>query len=342
MDTKLASIKWGISSRRVRVLCANNQIPGAVLKGKSWIIPDDAEKPIDGRTVLKDLNLKQNSKYNSRDLSWIIRRHVIEMCKEGQSSHISSNMSQIDFLTALYNNVLNLNPSNPKDENRDYFIMSKGHASASLYALLAEIGFMPTADLITFDQNYSYLPGHVSKLCPGVEFSSGSLGHGLGYASGIAYALKRDHKSNKVFVLLGDGECDEGSIYEALNIASMFKLDNLYVLVDVNKMSAMGYTKDIIDLEPLDEKFKAFRFDTYRVDGHNQNRFLKALFEAFEIKDKPHVIICDTIKGWPIKRMEDDILWHYRFPHVETGEYKEILDELNKYKPEGVKDPYEK
>lgn len=279
--------------------------------------------------------------YSTEQLSWVIRRHVLEMISVSHSSHIGSSLSEVEILSILYNEFLNFDSKNINDPDRDYFILSKGHASAALYAVLAEFGFFPVEDLLTFDQDNSKLSGHVTTKVPGIEISTGSLGHGLGVASGLAYSLKKNNKNNKVYVLLGDGECDEGSIYEALNLSSQLKLDNLVILVDINKMSALGFTKNIVNLEPLTEKFTSFNIDTYRVDGNNLNELRGALMSIDFNNEKPHAILCDTVKGKGISFMENDILWHYRFPHQDNDEYSNSLKELKSIQPKGVKDPYE-
>ena len=280
-------------------------------------------------------------KYTPLELSWLIRRHVIEMAHLSGGSHIASALSCADVLTVLYSDILYIDPTNTSLESRDYFVMSKGHAGSALYAALAETGFFDTEVLKTHYQNGSILSGHVShKTVPGVEVSTGSLGHGLSYAVGMAYALKKDKKPNRVFCLVGDGECQEGAVWEAINLAQQLKLDNLIVLVDYNKMQAMGMVDDIISLEPFLEKFKSFNCDAYQIDGHNHDLIASTINDCLKQNNKPHVIICDTIKGKGVGFMEMDLLWHYRYPH-DGEEYENAIKEISKTKPEGLKDPYE-
>lgn len=280
-------------------------------------------------------------KYTPLELAWLIRRHVIEMAHLSGGSHVASALSCADVLAVLYSDILNIDPSNTSLESRDYFVMSKGHAGSALYAALAETGFFDTKVLKTHYQNGSILSGHVShKTVPGVEVSTGSLGHGLSYAVGMAYALKKDKKTNRVFCLVGDGECQEGAVWEALNLAQQLKLDNLIVLVDYNKMQAMGMVDEIISLEPFLEKFKAFNCDAYQIDGHNIELIESAIKDCLKQNNKPHVIICDTIKGKGVDFMEMNLLWHYRYPH-DGEEYENAVKEINKSRPKELKDPYE-
>ena len=275
------------------------------------------------------------------ELAWLIRRHAVEMTHISGGSHLASILSSAEIIATLYTNILKYESFNPNFEGRDYFVLSKGHAGAGLYAALSEVGFFDKKILLTHYQNGSILSGHVShKTVPGVDVSTGSLGHGLSYSVGIAYSLKKDNKPNRVFCLLGDGECQEGSGYEAMILASQLKLNNLYVLVDYNKMQAMGFVDDIVSLNPIFDKFVSFGFETFDVDGNDCDEILKA-FNRCNSKEKPHVIICNTVKGKGISFMENDILWHYRYPHS-GKEYDDALAELEKQRPSGVIDPYKK
>lgn len=275
------------------------------------------------------------------ELAWLIRRHAVEMTHLSGGSHLASILSSAEIIATLYTDILNYSSKNPKFEKRDYFVLSKGHAGAGLYAALAEVGFFDRSVLLTHYQNGSILSGHVShKTVPGVDVSTGSLGHGLSYSVGMAFALKKDKKSNRVFCLLGDGECQEGSVYEALILASQLKLDNLFILIDYNKMQAMGFIDDIISLSPLYDRLVSFGLDVHEVDGHNCAEIGKAIYSC-NVENKPHVIICNTIKGKGISFMEMNLLWHYRFPH-DGYEYDTAVDELRKQKPNSVIDPYGK
>ena len=279
-------------------------------------------------------------KYNSHELSWLIRRHAIEMAYLSHGSHIGSVLSCADILAVLYCDVLNVYPEDPNNKNRDYFIMSKGHAGSGLYAALAECGFFDTKILKTHYQNGSILSGHVShKTVPGVDASSGSLGHGLSYAVGISYGLKKDHKKNRVFCLLGDGECQEGSVYEAIGLARQLSLSNLYIIIDYNKMQAMGFLSEIVGLEPIQERYSAMGCEVKRINGHSHKEILDGINSFNE--NRPHMLICDTINGKGISFMENELLWHYRFPH-DGQEYNQSVKELLLKKPKTIQDPYHK
>ena len=276
---------------------------------------------------------------NSKELAWKIRRHGIEMTHLSGGSHIGAILSVADIIAVLYSDVLNFDPKNPKWENRDRFILSKGHAGASIYAALAENGFFPVSELKTHYQNGSRLSGHVSHYVPGVDFSTGSLGHGLSAAAGMAYALKKDGKTARAFVCLGDGECNEGSVFEAALFANHFRLNNLVAIVDHNRMQSLDYNENTLEIENLALKWKAFGWNVLEIDG-NDHEALRAAFKKIENeKNKPSVIIANTIKGKGVSFMEIDILWHYRFPHA-GFEYDTAVTELHKVKPEGVEDVY--
>ena len=280
---------------------------------------------------------------NSEQLAWKIRRHGIEMTHLSGGSHIGAILSVADIIAVLYSGVMNIDPKNPKKMDRDRFILSKGHAGASIYAALAENGFFEVEELKTHYQNGSRLSGHVSHHLPGVDFSTGSLGHGLSAGVGMAYAAKKDGKSHKVYVVLGDGECDEGSVWEAALFANHFRLNHLVAIVDHNHMQSMDFQENTLEIENFGEKWKAFGWNVIEVDG-NSHEELNVAFEqeeklSKEEAHKPTVIIANTIKGCGVSFMQNDILWHYRFPH-EGWEYDCAVAELHKCKPEGVEDPY--
>ncbi|MDO4847447.1 MAG: transketolase [Clostridiaceae bacterium] len=278
----------------------------------------------------------------SEQLAWLIRRHGIEMTHLSGGSHIGSILSVADIMAVLYNDVAKINPENPKDPARDRIILSKGHAGASVYAALAEKGFFDTEELKTHYQNGSRLSGHVShKGVPGVEFSTGSLGHGLPVGAGMAMAAKKDNKSHSVFVILGDGECDEGSVWEAALVAHHYGLDNLIAIIDHNKMQSLDFCENTIKLSPFADKWKAFGWNVIDIDGHDHDALRSAMLSAKENKGNPTVIIANTVKGKGISFMENDILWHYRFPH-DGEEYDGALKELHDAMPEGISDPYTK
>lgn len=280
---------------------------------------------------------------NSEELAWKIRRHGIEMTHLSGGSHIGAILSVADIIAVLYSGVMNIDPKNPKKMDRDRFILSKGHAGASIYAALAENGFFEVEELKTHYQNGSRLSGHVSHHLPGVDFSTGSLGHGLSAGVGMAYAAKKDGKSHKVYVVLGDGECDEGSVWEAALFANHFRLNNLVAIVDHNHMQSMDFQENALEIENFGEKWEAFGWNVIEVDGNSHEELNVAFEQAEKLSKeeahKPTVIIANTIKGCGVSFMQNDILWHYRFPH-EGWEYDCAVAELHKCKPEGVEDPY--
>lgn len=280
---------------------------------------------------------------NSEQLAWLIRRHAVEMTHLSGGSHISSILSVADIVAVLYTDVVNFNSQDPKWDERDRFILSKGHAGASLYAALAENGFFPVEELKSHYQNGSRLSGHVSHHLPGVDFSTGSLGHGLPAGVGMAYALKKDRKSQKVYVVLGDGECNEGSVWEAAMFANHFRLNNLVVIVDHNHMQSLDFNENTLELEHFADKWKAFGWNVIEINGNDHNELKSAFIKIYELaKSKSHrptVIIANTIKGYGISFMQNDILWHYRFPHA-GWEYDCAVSELFNNRPIGVEDPY--
>ncbi len=284
-----------------------------------------------------------NSKWTSEQLAWQIRRHGVEMTHLSGGSHLGAILSVADIVATLYTDVLHYDPKNPKWEERDRFILSKGHAGASIYAALAESGFFPVEELKTHYQNGSRLSGHVSHHLPGVDFSTGSLGHGLGAAAGIAYALKKDGRKERSFVVLGDGECNEGSVWEAALFANHFRLNNLCAIVDHNHMQSLDFNENTLEIEDFASKWKAFGWNVIEINGNNH----KELKDAFKLlaqlseqePHKPTVIVANTVKGYGIPFMQNDILWHYRFPH-DGWEYDCAVTELHKNKPEGCLDPY--
>ncbi len=277
----------------------------------------------------------------SEQLAWLIRRHGIEMTHISHGSHIGSILSVADVVAVLYNDVANITPENLKDDNRDRIVLSKGHAGAAIYAALAEKGFFPVEELKTHYADGSRLSGHVShKGIPGVEISTGSLGHGACMACGIALNAKIEKKPYYTYAIVGDGECDEGSIWEMALFANHFKLNQFVVIVDHNKMQSLDFCENTLALSPFAEKWKAFGWNVYDIDGHNHDEIRNALNDAKKSQDKPTVIIANTVKGKGVSFMESDILWHYRFPH-EGEEYDGALEELHAAMPDGVVDPYE-
>lgn len=275
---------------------------------------------------------------NSEQLAWKIRRHGVEMTHLSGGSHLGAILSVADIMAVLYTDVLRVDPKNPDDENRDRFILSKGHAGAAVYAALAESGFFDVAELVTHYQNGSRLSGHVSHYVPGVDLSTGSLGHGLSVGVGMAYAGLKSHKDYNVYVVLGDGECDEGSVWEAALFANHFGVKNITAIVDHNKMQSMDFCDKTLDLGDFEAKWESFGWNVVSIDGNNHDEIKLAFAKQFD-NNKPKVIIANTVKGYGIPFMENDILWHYRFPH-DGWEYDLAVNELHKIKPEGAEDIY--
>jgi transketolase len=261
-----------------------------------------------------------------RQLANKIRLHVLNMTHAARSSHIGSSFSNAEILAVLYKNILRVVPDKPDDPARDRFVMSKGHACAGLYAVLAESGFFPVEWLKSFYVNGARLAGHATKGIPGIEVSTGSLGHGLPIAAGMAYAGKKSASPYRVFAMLSDGECDEGSNWEAALFAGHHRLDNLTVIVDYNKIQSLGHVKDVLDLEPLADKWSAFRWETREIDGHDLGAIDAALKRLPFAAGKPSCLIAHTVKGKGVSFMEDKLLWHYRTPQDE--EYESALKEL--------------
>ena len=260
----------------------------------------------------------------------VLRSDILKMIHNAKSGHPGGALSCVDMLAVLYKKVLNVPVEWDKDINfnqRDRFILSKGHASTALYAVLAHLGFFPTNMLMSFRMLGSKLQGHPSSRAglPGIEVSTGSLGQGLSIAVGLALALRLDKNPAKVFVLLGDGEMQEGSVWESLMNASNQKLDNLVVIVDKNNLQIDGSTCDIKSLEPLDEKLKAFGFEVYEIDGHDYEQIEQTMLEA-KNSNKLCAIIANTIKGKGVSFMENTASWHGKAPNDE--QLKNALEEL--------------
>ena len=264
------------------------------------------------------------SDIKTQELARKVRIHAVKMVNKGGSSHIGSVLSIVDILAVLYGRVMQYRSNEPKWVNRDRFILSKGHAGAGVYAVLAECGFFNIAELDKHYQDGSIFSGHVShKGVPGVELSTGSLGHGLPVASGMALAAKIDKKSHKIFVVMSDGELDEGSNWEAFMFASHHELSNLTAIIDRNKLQSMKTTEETLSLEPLRDKLIAFGWNVIEVDGHNHDELFSAIDSDTK---KPKVIIANTIKGKGVSFMENEIAWHYRTPSGEL--FDQAMKEL--------------
>ncbi|MBM3154013.1 MAG: transketolase [Chloroflexi bacterium] len=256
-----------------------------------------------------------------------LRRHVVSMIATAGSGHPGGSLSAADIVTALYFKVLRHNPQNPHWPDRDRFILSKGHAAPILYAVLAECGYFPIEELSTLRQLGSRLQGHTDRnLTPGVEMSAGSLGQGLSIGIGIALAGSLDKRDYHVYALLGDGECDEGQVWEAAMFAAHHKVDNLTAIIDYNAIQLDGRVCDIMGLEPLAEKWHAFNWHVLEIDGHNMNQILEALKKARDFKGKPTVIVAHTIKGKGVSFMENNVDFHGKAPSAQ--ELETALKEL--------------
>jgi transketolase len=265
---------------------------------------------------------------NTVELAKRVRVNAVKMVNKGGSSHIGSVLSIADILAVLYGDVLKFQANNPKWDCRDRFILSKGHAGAGVYAVLAECGFIPMEWLEKHYQNGSFLSGHVShKGISGVELSTGSLGHGLPIGAGMAYAAKLEAKKHRVYILLGDGECDEGSNWESILFASHHQLNNLIAIIDRNNLQSMDTTENTLSLEPLADKWQAFGWQVTTVNGHDHAQLIQALKKS---TNKPHCIIANTIKGKGVSYMENQVAWHYKTPKGQ--EFEQALQELEEAK----------
>lgn len=256
-----------------------------------------------------------------------IRVNIIKMLEKSKSGHPGGSLSAVEIFTALYFKEMRIDPDNPKWVDRDRFVLSKGHGTPVLYATLAERGFFPKEELDNFRKIDSMLQGHPDmKDTPGVDMTTGSLGQGLAAANGMALAGKLDNKDYRVYAIIGDGECQEGMIWEAAMLAAHYKLDNLTVFLDHNGLQIDGKTVDIMNIEPIDEKFKAFGWHVIKINGHSFDEIFNAIEEAKNTKGNPTMIIANTIKGKGVSFMEDQVGWHGKAPSEE--EAAKALEEL--------------
>ena len=240
-----------------------------------------------------------------------IRRNLVKTLANSGSGHPGGCLSAVDILSVLYFEIMNVDPQNPRWEDRDRFILSKGHASAALYSTLVEKGFFPEEWLLTYGSIDSKLQGHVDMIkTPGVEMSSGSLGQGLSVGVGMSFGAKLKGKDFKTYVMIGDGESQEGQIWEAVMAAAQYKLDNLRAIFDYNRIQCFSRLEDVISMDPVDKKFQSFGWHTIEIDGHDIEEIISAFKAADQVKEKPTVIIANTIKGKGISFMEDSVEWH--------------------------------
>jgi len=254
-------------------------------------------------------------KAGTQALARQIRADVLAMVHRVNASHVGSCFSMTDMLAVLYGAILQVDPARPDHPLRDRLVVSKGHAAAAVYAVLAERGFFDRALLDQFGVNGSALTGHVSHLVPGVEFSTGSLGHGLSLAAGLALAARIDDAPWRNFAVLSDGECDEGSVWEAALFAGHNRLDNLTALIDCNGIQSFGRVSEVLELEPFADKWRSFRWEVREIDGHDHDALRAALSDP--PADAPCVLLCRTVKGKGVSFMEDSLAWHYKSPNQE-------------------------
>jgi len=264
-----------------------------------------------------------------RRYSTIIRKHIIEEVYHAASGHPGGSLSCADIITVLYFDEMRVDVKNPQWEDRDRFVLSKGHCSPALYGALAEKGFFPKEELLRFRHIDSYLEGHPSmRMVPGVDMSTGSLGQGISAAVGMAIAGKLDKKDYKVYVLLGDGEIQEGQVWEALMSAAHYKLNNLIAFLDHNRLQIDGNITDVMSPEPVEDKFRAFGWEVINIDGHDHEQIKNAVKKAKTVEDKPIMIVADTIKGKGVSFMENNADWHGSPPNKEQRD--KAIAELDK------------
>jgi transketolase len=265
---------------------------------------------------------------NLQKISYTIRQDIIKMIHNAGSGHPGGSLSAVELLVSLYFQHLTINTQNINDLNRDYFILSKGHACPVLYSILARVGYFNVNELLTLRQLNSRLQGHPSKdkQLPGIEISTGSLGYGLSIGVGAAIGIKYQNKTNKIYVLMGDGEQQEGSVWEAAMAASHYKLNNLCAIIDNNKLQIDGKTKDIMNIEPLIDKYKAFGWKVIEIDGHDFEEIDKAYSIFKKECEKPICIIANTVKGKGISFMENKSEWHGKA--LSDEEFNKALKEI--------------
>ena len=284
------------------------------LKGKDTLSITSADSV--KAEVFSSLSIKEMEVVAKR-----LRRHIITMTGKAGSGHPGGSLSAVEIVTSLYFGLLRHKPSDPQWSDRDRFILSKGHAAPLLYATLAECGYFPVEELLTLRQLDSRLQGHTDRtVTPGVEMSAGALGQGLSFAIGIALAGRLNSQKYRVYVLLGDGECDEGQIWEGAMATAHFKVDNLTAIVDNNGQQIDGWNRDVMNLSPFNKKWQAFGWHVIEVDGHDFSQLIDAFNQAKLIKGQPTIIIAHTIKGKGVSFMENNLDFHGKAPNAEEVE----------------------
>jgi transketolase len=262
----------------------------------------------------------------SIDLARKARIHAVRMVHNARASHIASALSIIDILAVLYENILNVFPSEPENPDRDRFILSKGHACVGVYAVLAECGFFEQEMLATFGGDGSILMNHISHKVPGVEYSTGSLGHGLPFGVGKAIAAKKKRAVWKTYVLMSDGEMQEGSNWEALMFAAHHELDNIVAIIDYNNLQSLTTVDETLSIQPLNKKLNSFGWHVMEVDGHSHDAIKRCFENADQINNQPTIIIANTIKGKGVSFMENKVEWHYKSPTEK--EFRDAITEI--------------
>ncbi len=299
----------------------------ALKKGADWYIT----KPFEADHLLKRINylIEKKQRFKNIDINKLktiakhIRIDIIKMLTEAGSGHPGGSLSIVEILVSLYfGQILQHDPKNPKWNQRDIFLLSKGHACPALYACLAHCGYFPKEELLTLRKFGTRLQGHpaVDKGLSGIEVASGSLGQGLSIAVGAALGFKLNNSQQKVYCLLGDGECDEGQVWEAAMAATHYRLENLCGIVDYNNLQIDGFVSDIMTLAPFKEKWIAFGWEVIEINGHNFNEIFSAFQRFYDVKDKPTMIIAHTIKGKGVSFMENAVQWHGKAPKKEQAE----------------------
>lgn len=272
------------------------------------------------------MNTEKSIVNNLKAKSIQVKKLILDISHKAQVGHIGSALSIADILTILYFSTLNIDPKNPKNAFRDRFILSKGHAVPALWAVLALKGFFSYKKLFSYCQNNGYLGEHPEHTVKGVELTTGSLGHGLSVGIGFALAARMNKFKNKTYVLISDAECNEGEVWQAAITAAHHKLSNLVTIIDYNKVQALGTTKEVLDLEPLADKWLAFGWNVFETDGHNIPSLLKIFSKDLKTQTKPSVIIAHTVRGKGVSYMEHKLEWHYLT--VNQEQYKQAIKQL--------------